>query len=109
MDYRLRTLNQVERYHAPLDGRADAALAEAFDAMRAGPDDAPKLVIEGRTITARRRAGSVAWFDFGTLCDGPRSQRDYLVLACRFSVLLLSGIPRMTADMGDRARRFTWL
>jgi cell division protein ZapE len=109
IDYRLRALQQVESYHVPLDAQADAALAAAFDAMRAGPDDDPKLTIEGRTIAARRRAGSVAWFDFATLCDGPRSQRDYLVLACRFSVLLLSGIPRMTADMGDRARRFTWL
>jgi len=109
IDYRLRTLKQVESYHVPLDARADAALAAAFDAMRAGPDEDPKLTIEGRAITARRRAGSVAWFDFCTLCDGPRSQRDYLVLACRFSVLLVSGIPRMTAEMGDRARRFTWL
>ena len=109
IDYRLRTLEQVESYHVPLDARADAALAAAFDAMRAGPDDDPKLVVEGRTLTARRRAGSVAWFDFVTLCDGPRSQRDYLELACRFSVLLLSGIPRMTAEMGDRSRRFTWL
>ena len=24
-------------------------------------------------------------------------------------MLFLSGIPRMTPDMGDRARRFTWL
>jgi cell division protein ZapE len=109
VDYRLRTLEQVESYHVPLDARADAALAAAFDAMRAGSDDDPKLTIEGRTLTARRRAGSVAWFDFATLCDGPRSQRDYLELACRFSVLLVSGIPRMTAEMGDRARRFTWL
>ena len=77
--------------------------------MRLGPDEDPKLAIEGRTLVARRRAGSAVWFDFGTLCDGPRSQRDYLELARRFSVLLLSGIPRMTAEMGDRARRFTWL
>jgi cell division protein ZapE len=49
------------------------------------------------------------WYDFATLCDGPRSQRDYLELACRFSVLFLSDIPRMTTEMGDRARRFTWL
>ncbi len=62
----------------------------------------------GRSL-AQRRAGSAVWFDFATLCDGPRSQRDYLELARRFSVLFLSGIPRMSADMGDRARRFTWL
>jgi cell division protein ZapE len=109
IDYRLRALEQVESYHVPVDARTDAALAAAFEAMRAGPDDDPKLVIEGRTLVARRRVGSVVWFDFGTLCDGPRSQRDYLELACRFSVLFLSGIPRMTVEMADRARRFTWL
>ena len=49
------------------------------------------------------------WFAFAALCDGPRSQRDYLELARSYPVLLLSGVPAMTADMGDRARRFTWL
>ena len=57
--------------------------------------------IEGRTLVARRRAGSAVWFDFATLCDGPRSQRDYLELARRFAVLFLSGIPGMTAGQGD--------
>jgi len=109
IDYRLRALEQVRSYHVPADKHAEAALTAAFDAMRAGPDENPKLTIEGRTLTARRRTGSVVWFDFGTLCDGPRSQRDYLVLACRFSVLFLSGIPRMTVDTADLARRFTWL
>jgi cell division protein ZapE len=109
IDYRLRTLEQVQSYHVPDDERAAAALGAAFDAMRAGPDETPKLTVEGRTLMARRRAGSVVWFDFAALCDGPRSQRDYLGLACRFSVLLLSGIPRMTADTADQARRFTWL
>ena len=62
----------------------------------------------GRSAREASR-GSVVWFDFATLCDGPRSQRDYLELARRFSVLFLSGIPRLTPNMGDRARRFTWL
>ena len=77
--------------------------------MRSGRDESPKLTVEGRTLVARRVAGSAAWFDFPALCDGPRSQRDYLELARRFSVILLSGVPRMTSDMGDLARRFTWL
>jgi len=109
IDYRLRVLEQVEAYHTPLGPDADAALLRAFERMRGGPDEDPRLAIEGRTINARRRAGSAVWFDFATLCDGPRSQRDYLELAERFSVLLLSGVPRMTPEMGDRARRFTWL
>jgi cell division protein ZapE len=109
IDYRLRALERAGTYHVPLGPAADAALGAAFESMRAGPDEDPKLAIEGRTLVARRRAGSAAWFDFAALCDGPRSQRDYLELARRFPVLFLSGIPRMTAEMGDRARRFTWL
>ena len=109
VDYRLRTLSQAPTYHVPAGPAADAALAAAYDAMAPGTDDGPHLDVEGRTLTARRRAGSIAWFDFAMLCDGPRSQRDYLELAQRFAVILLSGIPRMGPDTADQARRFTWL
>ena len=77
--------------------------------MRSGPDEPAKLTVEGRALVARKVAGSAVWFDFATLCDGPRSQRDYLELARSYAVLFLSGVPRLTAEMGDRARRFTWL
>ena len=109
VDYRLRTLEHVEAFHVPGGAAVDAAMARAWEAMRSGPDQSTHLTIEGRTLTARRRAGSVVWFDFKTLCDGPRSQRDYLELARRFPVLFLSDIPRMGLASADRARRFTWL
>lgn len=108
-DYRLRTLSQVPGYFVPADGAADDAMAAAFDRLAGTADDDPRLTIEGRTLVARRRAGSAVWFDFATLCDGPRSQRDYLDIARRFSVLLLSNVPQMDADTADVARRFTWL
>ncbi len=109
VDYRLRTLAQAASYLVPADAVTEAALTRAYEAMASGPDEDPRLAIEGRTIVARRRAGSIAWFDFATLCDGPRSQRDYLELARRFGVVLVSGIPRMGPATSDQARRFTWL
>ncbi len=109
IDYRLRALEQVRTYHTPPGPDADATLAAAFDRMRSGPDEPAKLTVEGRALVARKVAGSAVWFDFATLCDGPRSQRDYLELARSYAVLFLSGVPRLTAEMGDRARRFTWL
>jgi cell division protein ZapE len=51
----------------------------------------------------------VVWFDFATLCGGPRSQNDYLELATRFHTVILSDVPRMTAAMASEARRFVWL
>ena len=109
VDYRLRTLEQVKTYHVPAGAMADAALERAFDAMAVGPDEEPRFSVEHRTLTARRRAGGAVWFDFAALCDGPRSQRDYLELARRFGVMFLSGIPVMSDQQGDIARRFTWL
>jgi cell division protein ZapE len=109
VDYRLRALERVETFLVPAGEEADAAMERTFDAMRTGPDESPQLTIEGRPLHARRRAGSAIWFDFDMLCDGPRSQRDYLEIAQRFAVLFLSGIPVMRADQGDVARRFTWL
>ena len=108
-DYRLRTLEQASVYHAPADGAAEASMARMFEALASGPDEDPRLVVEGRPLRARRRAGSAIWFDFDMLCDGPRSQRDYLELARRFAVVLVSGVPRMDRARADAARRFTWL
>ena len=49
------------------------------------------------------------WFDFAALCDGPRSQRDYLEIARRYAVVFLSGVPALGPATADLARRFTWL
>jgi cell division protein ZapE len=51
----------------------------------------------------------VVWFDFRTLCGGPRSQNDYLEIATQFHTVLLSDVPHMPVSMASPARRFTWL
>lgn len=109
IDYRLRTLEQASVFHTPADAAAERAMARMFDAMASGPDEKPTLVIEGRPMHAKRRAGSAIWFDFEALCEGPRSQRDYLELARRFAVMLVSGVPTMDRSRSDAARRFLWL
>ncbi len=108
-DYRLRTLSQARSWLVPAGPDADAELARIFDAMADGPDEDRRLTVEGRTIVARRRAGSAVWFDFAALCDGPRSQRDYLEIARRYAVVFLSGVPALGPATADLARRFTWL
>jgi cell division protein ZapE len=109
VDYRRRTLSQVEVYHTPLGAASDKALRDAFGKLAAVPDESPLLRIEKRELKALRRADGVVWFDFATLCGGPRSQNDYLELASRFHAVILSGIPQMTPRMQSEARRFTWL
>lgn len=49
--------------------------------------------------TAEGQQPSVAWFDFHALCDGPRSQLDYIEIASRFKVLMLSNVPRLGGEV----------
>ena len=108
-DYRSRTLEQVKIYHMPLGAQADLEMTEAFNRLAESPDESPVMRIESREITARRKAGGVVWFDFKTLCGGPRSQNDYLEIASQFHTVLLSDVPYMPVNMASPARRFTWL
>ncbi|MBK6009092.1 AFG1 family ATPase [Ramlibacter ginsenosidimutans] len=108
-DYRRRTMEQVKLYHTPLGPEADAEMDQAFTQLAASRDEDPVLQIEHREIRARRKAGGVVWFDFRTLCGGPRSQNDYLEIATQFHTVLLSDVPRMSVRNASEARRFTWL
>jgi cell division protein ZapE len=109
VDYRRRTLEQLNTYLMPLNDHADQQLTVDFNRLAEVADEAAELHIESRVIKAVRRAGSVVWFDFPTLCGGPRSQNDYLEIASQFQTVILSGVPKMGAGMASEARRFTWL
>ena len=108
-DYRRRTLEQLKLYHVPLGAQADAAMRDAFSRLAETQDENPVLHIEAREIHARRKAGGLVWFDFKTLCGGPRSQNDYLEIASQFHTVFLSDVPHMPVRMASEARRFTWL
>ena len=108
-DYRQISLQHLQLYHTPLSEQTEAALAQAFDELAEAQDEDATLHIEQRSLQARRRAGGVVWFDFKSLCGGPRSQNDYLELATQFHTLILSGVPEMSPRLASEARRFTWL
>lgn len=110
IDYRLRALEQVEIYHHPADAAAEAKMLDYFR-MVAGEEgeEGGRIEVLGRQIETLRRGHGVIWFDFRTLCGGPRSQNDYLEISRSYHTVLLSRIPRMSLHQASEARRFTWL
>jgi len=48
-----------------------------------------------RDITVKGQVNKALWFDFMTLCDGPRSQNDYIHLADSFDILLISDVVQL--------------
>ena len=108
IDHRLRVLEQAEIYHVPLDGAAEESLAASFARIAATEQVSAQAVlsIEGRDMQTRSCAEGVVWFDFAALCDGPRSQNDYIELARLFHSVVVSDVPRFTTKLEDQARRF---
>jgi len=108
-DYRLRALEQAELYHSPLDEQAEVSLHSTFDSLVPARDEVREnvaLEVEGRDIPCRYVGEDVVWFDFMALCDGPRSQNDYIELAREFHAVLISDVPALGRDSEDQARRF---
>lgn len=109
VDYRLRALEQAELFHWPLSEQVEEEMARSFKALtpdcaKAQRDEA--LMIENREIRARLTCDDVAWFEFRELCDGPRSQNDYIELAKIFHAVLISNVEQMGVTKDDMARRF---
>jgi cell division protein ZapE len=110
-DYRRVQMAQVEAYLTPLNEQTDTALLEMFDTLigHQQEESRPVLHIESREIKPLHMGDGVVWFDFKTLCCGPRSQNDYLEISNQFHTVILSGVPYMPPKMTNEARRFIWL
>lgn len=112
IDYRLRTLEQAELYHSPVNDESFAKLSQCFSSLVSHAEHCHEntlLDIEGRKIQAIKEADDVVWFDFYAVCDGPRSQNDYIELAKEYHTVILSGIPAFGEKNDDQARRFIYL
>ena len=109
VDYRRRSLEQVRFYLSPLNEQTQQELADIFTHLTGEKPVAKTIEVEHRELAVIALHNDVVWFDFETLCVGPRSQNDYLELASLFQTVILSDVPKMSAQDASAARRFTWL
>jgi cell division protein ZapE len=110
IDYRLRQLEQAPTYLDSTLPETAAAMGARFARM-AGEDAAGRSVlqIEDRPVTALANGPGLVWFDFPDICEGPRSQNDYIEIARTFHTVFISNVPIFTAQTENEARRFIML
>ncbi|HEY0801801.1 MAG TPA: cell division protein ZapE, partial [Steroidobacteraceae bacterium] len=110
IDYRLRQLEQAPTY---LDSKlpdTGAQLKQRFVALAGGSAAGPTiLTVEDRPIKALATAAGMVWFEFTDICEGPRSQNDYIELARLYHTVFISNIPEFTRSNENAARRFIML
>jgi cell division protein ZapE len=106
-DYRLRLLQRAGTYLFPDDEAARHKLQHFFeDSASSHVEIDSQLEVNGRSILASRCAKGIVWFNFEDICDGPRSQADYIEIARWYPTVLVSGLPVFDASSEDQARRF---
>jgi cell division protein ZapE len=71
--------------------------------------DGEPLRINDRAIDTVDSAEGVVWFEFGALCEGPRSVADYIEIARDFHTVLLANVPAFGRGNEDAALRFVHL
>ncbi len=109
-DYRLIRLKSLKTYHAPLGAQATKSLNQAFDELTEGAAaEADSFKVKGRTIAVPKAARGVAMVEFDALCGKPLGAEDYLTLAGKYHTLILNGVPRLTEDRRNEAKRFMTL
>ncbi|MBC3765260.1 cell division protein ZapE [Neptunicella marina] len=107
VDYRLRTLEQAEIYHFPLDEQATTNLNQYFSQLsaEAGTEGAT-IVVQNRSLQTIKESDGVVMFDYSVLCESARSQTDYMELSRCYHTVLLANVKQMGREVDDAARRF---
>lgn len=106
-DYRLRQLTQAGTYLPSNAPDTPRRLASLFTELSdGGGRTGGHIEIEGRKIPVVRESDTAVWFEFAALCEGPRSQNDYIEIAREYQSVLVSDVPVLDSASENAARRF---
>jgi cell division protein ZapE len=110
-DYRLMHLCSLKTtYYFPLDAHASDFVQRSynelthFSALKTGV-----LQILGRKVVLFSVHGDIALTSFDELCVQPLGSADYKEIAHKFSTLIMSEIPKLSAEKHNQAKRFMTL
>lgn len=107
VDYRLRTLEQAEIYHFPLDDKAADNLQRYYRQLSRGElKEATSILINHRQIAVKGACDGVLYANFSQLCESSRSQSDYIEISRLYHTVLLAEVKQMDSTRDDAARRF---
>ncbi len=109
-DYRLERISGAPVYYYPLNeetkAQMDAAWMRLTDCEFGHPET---LKVKSRSLHVPQAAKGAARFAFLDLAGQPLGAADYLCLAQEFHTLFVDGIPQMSREQLNEAKRFVTL
>lgn len=109
-DYRLDRLRAAGTWFSPIDPDNERQFDKLWAEML-GPEEETGETLEvlGRRIAFPHASGGLLRASFASLCSVALGPNDYLALAERFHTVFLDGVPKLTANRREEARRFVIL
>ncbi|MBM9593214.1 cell division protein ZapE [Roseitranquillus sediminis] len=108
-DYRQGRGSGERRYFAPADAEARAALDAVWEELAGGEGTPHRLRVHGREVELPLFHDRVARAPFWALCGRPLGPADYLAVAEACRALILEGVPRLSSENYNEAKRFVTL
>ncbi len=107
-DYRMKQIQAMQSvYLCPLNAENEAILQKSFaQLIHSREPESQVIEVQGRELKVRESYGGIAKFTFAELCEKPLGAADYLAIAQIFHTVLLSGIPELSPEKRNEARRF---
>lgn len=109
-DFRLDKLAGRRLYFTPCDAHAAQDVEEHWVRLTGHHPGAPAVLeVKGRNVHVPLASMGVARFTFADLCEKPLGTLDYLAIARAYHTVVLEGVPMLTPDRRNEARRFIHL
>ncbi len=109
-DYRQQEEQQHEHWYYPINDSSLMHLTEGFDYSTDHAETSNETwQVNDRALNILKFANTSLWCEFSALCETPRNASDYIEIAKKIDQLYITGIPQMTANDDNAARRFITL
>lgn len=108
-DYRQDRLGGQQVYFTPVNAEARQTMDAVWNDLAGGPGSPLILRVKGRDVEIPSLRNGVARASFHDLCGKPLGPGDYLALADAVKVLLIDGIPTLSRENFNEAKRFVTL
>lgn len=110
-DYRLSHLHALKTsYYYPLDEQAEKFLWQSYNEVANFIPPKPHILeVLGRKVILSAVYKHIVLTSFDELCLHPLGAADYLEIATQFDLVILAGIPKLTKENHNEAKRFVTL
>jgi cell division protein ZapE len=110
-DYRHAQMQAMaETYRYPLDKKAERFIADAIARLSSNTEPHRDILhVQGRKISLTLYDNAIGRFSFHELCEAALGPADFLAIAERLDTIILTGIPKLTPEKRNEAKRFVTL